>query len=684
MRGYLRSPGHMYYLDTDVTSVGRGSGLKPPDQLKNVGAHIPLGSGKVEHFHAVVEKRAQENCFILVDMNTAYGTYVNEHRIQNGAVRLAPGDVVRFGHGGIPHEFNLVMEDKDEDGKNSSRTSSASGKKKQIESGYFDTSRSHIARNQSAHSPSSPLPFNINLRPDTAPTTPRVVTPPLSKLVLSERSKSVPLNLKMAGPGRSSQEEKQEAWRSSESEEYGDRSENKQTSEKEADSDPWYVSMLREKEQRLLHMGDEIMRLSVLEGECKRKDGVISELRGKLNHSEQSLMEMKSNSNVAEKDRKLVEMGDEISRLAVYERECERKDRLVATLRDQVAKLEIDKQIWIMDSQRSSTPTTNGTNHKESMEDEKSVKQDVGERFEMKLSSIDDSLLSAREHLDQIRTEHDLPVPDRRSQEEIIFDLKDELEEKEKLLEETKQKLEDTRKELNLSSGLVQSLQRNGHSREQKIKKVTAQLEKSKQDYHEAKEQIHALSNKIANLREEKKHEGIVGAMEKELNEMNSLLQVAQTTNVRQQEKLEKQARDLKKCHRQNKQFIESGRTSQRQIDEFQKELSDLQRKEQSARVISEQTGSKYERLRSRVVQAVFTAPGSTKPENSLADAEVLKSIQKIIDDRSEFHQQLVDLGHSPPPLVVAMEVPEEENPLVASDSSIGEKKKQGKKTGKR
>uniref|UniRef100_H2Y001 FHA domain-containing protein n=1 Tax=Ciona intestinalis TaxID=7719 RepID=H2Y001_CIOIN len=353
MRGYLRSPGHMYYLDTDVTSVGRGSGLKPPDQLKNVGAHIPLGSGKVEHFHAVVEKRAQENCFILVDMNTAYGTYVNEHRIQNGAVRLAPGDVVRFGHGGIPHEFNLVMEDKDEDGKNSSRTSSAS---------------------ESAHSPSSPLPFNINL------------------------------SLKMAGPGRSSQEEKQEAWRSSENKSV------QKVKIKCNNIHSRYVSMLREKEQRLLHMGDEIMRLSVLEGECKRKDGVISELRGKLNHSEQSLM----------KDRKLVEMGDEISRLAVYERECERKDRLVATLRDQVAKLEVN----------------------------------------------------AREHLDQIRTEHDLPVP-------------------------ATEKLEDTRKELNLSSGLVQSLQRNGHSREQKIKKVTAQLEKSKQDYHEAKEQIHALSNKI-------------------------------------------------------------------------------------------------------------------------------------------------------------------------------------------
>uniref|UniRef100_H2Y912 FHA domain-containing protein n=1 Tax=Ciona savignyi TaxID=51511 RepID=H2Y912_CIOSA len=251
MRGYLKSPGHMYYLDSDVTSVGKGSGLKPPDHLKHAGAHIPLGCGKAEHFHAAVEKRADDNCFILVDMNTAYGTYVNEHRIQNGAVRLAPGDVVRFGHGGIPHEFNLLLEEKEQEEesvKASSRSSTPSGKKNQVESGYFNN------RNKSANGTTSPLPYNINFRPDTAPTSPHVVTPPLSKLVLNERSKSVPRNLKMHG----AETEKQEAWKHNGNEKNEETVATEQLFE-EVETDPWYISMLREKEQRLLHMGDEIM-----------------------------------------------------------------------------------------------------------------------------------------------------------------------------------------------------------------------------------------------------------------------------------------------------------------------------------------------------------------------------------------------------------------------------------------
>uniref|UniRef100_H2Y911 Uncharacterized protein n=1 Tax=Ciona savignyi TaxID=51511 RepID=H2Y911_CIOSA len=216
------------------------------------------------------------------------------------------------------------------------------------------------------------------------------------------------------------------------------------------------------------------------------------------------------------------------------------------------------------------------------------------------------------------------------------------------------------------------------------MKKLTSQLEKSKQDHHEAKEQIHALSTKIANLREDKKHEGIIAEMERESTEMNSLLQSLQSTNAKQQEKLEKQSRDLRKIHRQNKQYLESGRTAETQVEELQRELSELQRSEQAAKVLSEQTGSKYERLRSRVIQAVFTAPGAVKPEQTLSDIEVLKSIQKIIEDRSEFHQQLADLGNNPPPLVVTMDIPEEEASLPAEGNFMEKKSRAARKSGKR
>ena len=36
---------------------------------------------------------------MVQDLNSAHGTYVNDCHVQNAAVRLASGDVIRFGFG---------------------------------------------------------------------------------------------------------------------------------------------------------------------------------------------------------------------------------------------------------------------------------------------------------------------------------------------------------------------------------------------------------------------------------------------------------------------------------------------------------------------------------------------------------------------------------------------------------
>lgn len=55
----------------------------------------------------MVEYCEQEDCLILQDLNTAQGTYVNDVRVQNAAVRLAPGDRIRFGYNGIAYELHV-------------------------------------------------------------------------------------------------------------------------------------------------------------------------------------------------------------------------------------------------------------------------------------------------------------------------------------------------------------------------------------------------------------------------------------------------------------------------------------------------------------------------------------------------------------------------------------------------
>lgn len=64
-------------------------------------------SPNVDQQHAVIEYSDQEDCYVLQDLNTATGTYVNDCRVQNAAVRLAPRDIIRFGFGGIPYELDI-------------------------------------------------------------------------------------------------------------------------------------------------------------------------------------------------------------------------------------------------------------------------------------------------------------------------------------------------------------------------------------------------------------------------------------------------------------------------------------------------------------------------------------------------------------------------------------------------
>jgi hypothetical protein len=51
-----------------------------------------------------------ENCFVIQDLNTTNGTYINDCRVQNAAVRLAEQDIVRFGLNSMPFQFIMQQQ----------------------------------------------------------------------------------------------------------------------------------------------------------------------------------------------------------------------------------------------------------------------------------------------------------------------------------------------------------------------------------------------------------------------------------------------------------------------------------------------------------------------------------------------------------------------------------------------
>lgn len=59
----------------------------------------------MDEHHATIEWNEREHCYVLNDLNSAHGTYVNDCCIHNAAVHLTPGDEIHFGYGGSGYKL---------------------------------------------------------------------------------------------------------------------------------------------------------------------------------------------------------------------------------------------------------------------------------------------------------------------------------------------------------------------------------------------------------------------------------------------------------------------------------------------------------------------------------------------------------------------------------------------------
>ncbi|NXF69220.1 FHAD1 protein, partial [Ciccaba nigrolineata] len=97
MQAFLRSSEGCVQLKPCTTMIGR-----------HEGSDIVLQSAGVADHHAALEFSASDNSFVLQDLNSPHGTFVNGCQVQNAAVKVIPGDTLRFGTGGA--SFELVVD----------------------------------------------------------------------------------------------------------------------------------------------------------------------------------------------------------------------------------------------------------------------------------------------------------------------------------------------------------------------------------------------------------------------------------------------------------------------------------------------------------------------------------------------------------------------------------------------
>ncbi|OXB77301.1 UNVERIFIED_CONTAM: hypothetical protein H355_002293 [Colinus virginianus] len=106
MRAFLRSSEECFQLKQQRTTIGRHEGSDIV--LKVSPTDSRCQSAGTEEHHAALEFSGWESGFVVQDLNSLQGTFVNGCQVQNAAVHVGPGDILRFGAQGEP--FELVVD----------------------------------------------------------------------------------------------------------------------------------------------------------------------------------------------------------------------------------------------------------------------------------------------------------------------------------------------------------------------------------------------------------------------------------------------------------------------------------------------------------------------------------------------------------------------------------------------
>lgn len=285
MKGFLRSADTLLQLAPKITTIGRE------------GCDITIQSPHVESQHAVIQHSDDDGCYVLQDLGSAHGTYVNDCRVQNVAVRLAPLDTIRFGPGGAVYQ--LVVQDEPPP---------------QLRQVWGAPARIDPYRPQLSGGlpyltlapPQQPVPSMSPAAGECGPLPPNTLRPrPVSATVRKSAFTDVQTSPSIARAG----------WA---------------TSSRTADNSPTReLAAIQEREQRVLRMGDEVNRLAALEAESNRKSQTIDQLSVEV-----AQLRSKATAGARPSDQEVTR------KLLQLEQEAIAKSSEVVALQEQILKLE--------------------------------------------------------------------------------------------------------------------------------------------------------------------------------------------------------------------------------------------------------------------------------------------------------------------------------------------------------
>uniref|UniRef100_A0A8C9QKX3 Coiled-coil domain containing 27 n=1 Tax=Spermophilus dauricus TaxID=99837 RepID=A0A8C9QKX3_SPEDA len=210
------------------------------------------------------------------------------------------------------------------------------------------------------------------------------------------------------------------------------------------------------------------------------------------------------------------------------------------------------------------------------------------------------------------------------------------LEEYERMLVEFQSELGVTRTRYALATGTIRTLQGQVEFQESQLRKINTENELLRKELRERKQQLQAMSDKFSSLREEKKHQEMMGLIQKDnlvLRERVSELEteltkrdLAITELSTKVGELQTQT-DLDQDHRQRWKQLHAQSIFLGQ------------------RVMVSSLWWQLERLRSKIIQATFNVSGIKSLATEISDNHILEALQRIISERSDYYNQLKQKG---------------------------------------
>ncbi|XP_068841849.1 coiled-coil domain-containing protein 27 [Capricornis sumatraensis] len=443
---------------------------------------------------------------------------------------------------------------------------------------------------------------------------------------------------------------------------------------------PWYISVIHEKDQCLLALGEEVQRLSELEAQAQKREEEIlalQEEREALRRQLKCLLKSKSQEAAPShvlRERPLESVPklqgrqstlrtfrdeEDVEPWRQLQEECDRGKELEGGDYEEEEHLEgeakraADKGVKARASRRETLQENRNKEEAVVMatvqEDEDEEKDVYGAR---ELEEEEDEEVMELDEEKELQQEEAAArrrggFVDDTFEEELIA----QLEEYEQLIQEFQFQLEITGTRYSLATGAIKSLQRQVEFQESQLLKINTENEMLQKELRERKKQLQAMSDKFSNLREDKKYQETMGLIEKDnllLRQQVSALESELAKQGQTISELEAKVNQLQAQVNQSQNHLQRRKQLQ---EEMQNKNEMIQQAEQQAREALEYTQARLERLRNKIIQATFNTIGIKSLATEISDNDILEGLQRIISDRMDYYNQLKQKGVKVPPL---------------------------------